>query len=126
MVDWLQAAATTAVQRGEFVVVETGGWEVVPWPYALAIVMRNEHGDWTTSIEAEPAPHAPLWREPDPDQRAATMKAGTTADSLSVVGLLLAQAVASWSDSPFDLVLTFGPAPDGPWRVTAVEEGPGS
>jgi hypothetical protein len=33
------------------------------------------------------------------------------------LGGLLAEAASTWAPSPFDVVLTFGKEPDGPWTL---------
>ena len=74
-VEYLGVAVVDAVRRGEFVVVETGGWDAVPSPYAMTITTRLEDGTWLSQIEAQPAPRSPSWPEPSADQPGSTLSA---------------------------------------------------
>src|SRR5205823_1834569 len=58
-----QAAAADAIARGEFLVVEPGGWTPKAERYALAGATRTP-GEWLLRVEAAPAPRAPSWPEP--------------------------------------------------------------
>ncbi|HVM53773.1 MAG TPA: hypothetical protein VM262_11295 [Acidimicrobiales bacterium] len=113
--DVIGAAVASAVARGEFVVVEPGGWEPGSEPYALAIVVPGDDGAPVSHVEAVPTPAGDLW----PAEVRGPLRAPATASSVSVTGLLLGQAVAAWARSPFNVVLTFGTNPHGPIDVPA-------
>lgn len=95
-----------AAQRGELVVVERGGWEVVRRPYVLASVLVDGDGGETSYVEALPAPTGDPWPPPLPNG-SASLSAPASRETLSVAGILAAQAVSFWAGSPLDVVLTF-------------------
>ena len=43
------------------------------------------------------------------------MTAPASRATVLAAGRLMADAVAEWAASPFDVVITFGPYPDGRW-----------
>ena len=112
--DVLQDAAAHAIARGEYVVVEPGGWDTSPEPYAQAGA-RQTNGEWSVYVEALPSPRAPSWPEPLEDQPGLGVAAPAEPDTFEALGSLLSDAVAPWAVSPLDVVLTFGKQPDGPW-----------
>jgi hypothetical protein len=109
--EWLNDVIALAFGRGEFVIAETGGWDAIPDPYALAVPMKRPDG-WRVHLEASPWPTSEYWSKPKPDQEAAVMTAPFP-DGMSVAGLLLVQAIGMWARNPLDIVLGFGRAPDG-------------
>ena len=115
--DWWRDAFQRATVRGEFVVVEPGGWEKGSEPYALALARTGDDGAWQSLLEAAPAPTGSLW--PPSSGPGSTIHAPISAPNLAVSGLLLADAVRSWAASPFDTVITYGRNPDGPLSVSA-------
>ena len=52
------------IARGEYIVVEPGGWEPTGEIYAVAGARRTPGGEWFLYVEAAPAPRAPSWPEP--------------------------------------------------------------
>jgi hypothetical protein len=115
---WLTDAVVAAVGRGEFIVVEKGGWEAIPEPYAFACASRGPEGQWLSHIEAAPLPATPSWKAAysgPTDARGATITAPATDEAFTVAGIFLAEAVSTWAHSPFEVVLTFGASPSGPW-----------
>lgn len=117
LAEFLSAVVLAAASRGEFVVVEHGGWEPPPTPYALAIVAHDDAGGWVVHLEVSPPPGASSsWPPPsDPAQDGQTVTAPATAETLAVAGTLLTDAVSTWAESPLHVALTFGSAPNGPW-----------
>jgi|tagenome__1003787_1003787.scaffolds.fasta_scaffold20987407_7 hypothetical protein len=109
-----QDAAVAAIARGEFLVLEPGGWESTTEPYARAGARRVED-EWTLYAEALPSPTASSWPEPRPGQAGWGVAAPAEPETLAALGGLLTDAVAAWAKSPFDVALTFGKSPDGPW-----------
>ena len=117
LAEFLSAVLLAASSRGEFVVVEHGGWEPPPTPYALALVAHDHAGGWVVHLEVSPLPSpSSLWPPPsDPAQDGQTVTAAASAEMLAVAGTLLTDAVSTWAESPLHVGLTFGSAPDGPW-----------
>jgi hypothetical protein len=109
-----QDAAAAALQRGEYLVVETGGWEIEHEPFAIAGA-RKARGKWQVYVEAVPAPLAPSWPPPIPGKVGRGICAPAEPETLAALGPLLADATSSWARSPLDVVLTFGKQADGPW-----------
>jgi hypothetical protein len=109
-----QDAAAAAIQRGEYLVIETGGWEIESEPFAVAGA-RKARGKWQVYVEAVPAPRAPSWPPPIEDRVGRGISAPAEAETLAALGALIADATATWAVSPLDVVLTFGKQPDGPW-----------
>jgi hypothetical protein len=107
---WLGTVIVSAVERREFVVVERGGWEDTAEPRVLAGVLSAEDGEAVACIEAVPAPTTPPWAT-EGDTAGGSISASANAESLSVAGILAAQAVALWVRSPLEVVLTFAVAP---------------
>ena len=116
-----QAAAADAIARGEFLVVEPGGWTEEAERYALAGATRTP-GEWLLRVEAAPAPRAPSWPEPPEGQAGWGVAAPAEPAALAALGSLLADAVSMWAMSPLDVALTFGAQPDGPWPPVEVPE----
>jgi hypothetical protein len=114
VVEVFQDAAADAVARGEYIVLERGGWDAKSDNYALAGATRTP-GEWLLRVEAVPAPRAPSWPEPPMGLEGWGVAAPAEPASLATLGALLADAVAMWASSPLDIVLTFGKQADGPW-----------
>jgi hypothetical protein len=110
----LQAAAAAAIERGEFLVVEPGGWDTTTEPYVRAGARRIED-EWTLYAEALPSPTASSWPEPREGHAGWGLSAPAEPDTLAALGGLLADAAQAWARTPFDMMLTFGKSPDGPW-----------
>jgi hypothetical protein len=113
---WLNEVTFEAALRGEFVVVERGGWTHCPHPYALFLCHRSR-GQWVSVLETAPAPqwNLPPWMPPSSDPRGHTVTAPATSGTLRKAGSGLAAAILEWARSPADVALTFATAPDGPW-----------
>lgn len=112
---WLSAAALSAAQRGDFLVVETGGWDHQPHPYALFACI-NPNGTWLSHIEVAPAPtrgDQPWPARPDNPDRA-TLTAPANHETVTAAGPVLAPAIWEWAPTPLGLAVTYGPHPDGP------------
>ncbi len=109
--EWWRDAFQNAAARGEFVVVEPGGWEQGSVPYALALAHRGEDGAWESVLEAAPAPSSGMW--PESGGPGSTIRAPMSPATLGVSGMLIADAVQAWTATPFDTVITYGASPDG-------------
>ncbi|WP_344133747.1 LEM-3-like GIY-YIG domain-containing protein [Pedococcus bigeumensis] len=121
-VDWLGQVALSCAERGDFMVVEFGGWEHQPHPYAL-FTHRTVDGQALSHLEVAPAPiagHEP-WPTPPKSPEGATLTAPASRGNVLVVGAILGPAINEWASSPLDLAVTFGISPDGPADLT---EGP--
>lgn len=112
---WLGEAALASARRGEFLVVELGGWEHHPHPYAL-FVCTGRDGAWRSHLEVAPAPvqGRPPWPEPPPDPAGATLTGPADTGTIAAAGLALTAALAEWPCTPLDLAVTYGAGPDGP------------
>jgi hypothetical protein len=107
-----------AVRRGEFVAIETGGWEIPDAPYVLMLAMHDEGPNWQSDVETAPVPRdVPLWRDQlqPPEDKAQVMRAPANIDNFKAAPHLARLAVEHWNLSPLELGLSFGPAPAGPW-----------
>jgi hypothetical protein len=119
--EWLGKAAAAASVRGEFLVVEPGGWESSENLFALFVVAQDEEtGTLLSHVESVPAPRSGMapWDNVRSGLPGATISAPASADTIGVVGIALTIAASEWSQSPWDLVLTYGRAPAGPvsWK----------
>ena len=110
---WLCSVVTEAAARGEFVVVDRGGWEPGTEPYALFCVIAQSDGSLTSHLEAAPPPASSMW--PPPTGSGSSLDAPARMDTVSVAGILLASAASTWAGTPLDVVLTFGASPTGPF-----------
>jgi hypothetical protein len=117
---WLGTAALSAARRGEFLVVENGGWDHQPHPYALFMCMKRDEIR-VSHLEVSPAPNRSslLWPSPPANPAGASATAQATEPIVAVAGHALASAAAEWAHSPLDLAVTYGPSPDGPVILTA-------
>jgi len=108
---WLADVLEAAAERGDYVVLEHGGYEFPQEPFALAICVPAEGGGAISSVEAAPAPRRPPWPAPAADARAATLSAPATRDVIRGAAVFLVAAVADWSVSPWTIGVTFGRVP---------------
>jgi hypothetical protein len=116
---WLGTAALSAARRGEFLVVENGGWDHQPHPYAMFMCIKRDEV-WVSNLEVSPAPNRStlLWPSPPADPAGATATAPATEPAVAAAGRALASAISEWASSPLDLAVTYGPNPDGPVILT--------
>lgn len=121
---WLGHALLAAASRGEFLVVETGGWDAVNEPYVLLGVFPGPAGAWLSQVEAVPAPADPPWPAPVEGRPGSTVSAPASRETVSVAGFLAIQAIGIWAATPFDVVLTFGRHPIGAWPLEGSATGP--
>ena len=116
---WLGGVVLDAAGRGEYVVVETGGWDAVNEPYVLLGVFPGQAEKWFSRVEAAPAPTGLPWTAPADGRIGSSVSALATPETVSVAGLLAIQAIGMWARTPLDVVVTFGHHPDGPWGPEA-------
>jgi hypothetical protein len=115
--DWLGRVVASAAQRGEFVAVETGGWDVPMNPYVLMLLRpaanRPTESGWQVVIETNPVPlDAPVWRDQQPvDGDGQTLVSPADDNTIQVAGHLAGFAFSTWSVPVLRLGLSFGPNP---------------
>lgn len=109
---WLGEVVLASVRRGEFVAVESGGWDVPVRPVVLMMV-RTDGREWHSVVETSPVPvGAPVWRDQQPVEGDTQVLASPATDqTVRASGLLTRFAVATWGVHPFRLGLSFGPNP---------------
>jgi hypothetical protein len=109
---WIGDVVLAAGQRGEYVAIETGGWNVPVTPVVL-IMLRTDGREWHSVVETSPVPHgAPVWRDQQPVDGDTQLLASPATDrTMRAAGLLTRFAVATWPMHPFQLGLSFGPNP---------------
>jgi hypothetical protein len=109
---WLGEVVLGSVRRGEFVAVETGGWQVPMTPVVL-MMLRTDGQEWHSVVETSPVPvGAPVWRDKQPvDGNTQVLASPATDQTVRASGLLTRFAVATWGMHPFQLGLSFGPNP---------------
>lgn len=105
----LSQAIRHCISRGEFLVVERGGWDGPQEPYCLFIAVE-EDGQWVNVIETVPQPGssgvwAPHCR---PGEAGTTLRAPMTQETIDMAPLVMIEAIATWGLQPWDLVLVFG------------------
>jgi hypothetical protein len=116
---WVGHLLLDAASRGEYLVVETGTWDSVPEPYVLMGVFPGPSRAWIGHVEAKPTPAFPPWTMPGEIGPSTPVSAPANLETVGVAGLLAIQAVGMWARTPFDVVLTFGISPGGPWSPEA-------
>ena len=121
---WLRDVTVAAASRGAFVVLERGGWQHQPHPYAFFGCFRQE-GEWLSYVEAAPAPiraGAP-WPTPPRDPHRWTLQAPAGPRTIRAAALAMSRAVQEWTAHPLDLGVTFGASPAGA-HVVVEDSGP--
>src|SRR5487761_2181843 len=114
--EWLSSVVVDAAMRGEFVVIELGGWEHRPDPYALAAVMRPDDGEWISNVETSPVPSwSDFWPPAEEGLEGQTVTAPASRETVEAASILLVEAVRGWAGTPYRVAVTFGIAPWGPW-----------
>ena len=109
LTDILIAAST----RSEFIVVERNTPEFSDEPYAMAIVMTDKVPPFI-HLECSPRPDgATLWPPGDVPE-GQSISAPLQRRSLVVAGSMIADAVRTWSDSVYDVAVTFGTVAQSP------------
>lgn len=118
--DWLRVVVPAAVERGEFVVIERGGWDHEAEPFAFAMCAPGESG-WKAHVEAVPPPPGESSWPPkvSADQPGQTVSAPATPENVRAAAILLVDAIVGWAKSPLDVAVTFGTSPHGPFSPSA-------
>lgn len=109
---WIGRLAVAAAARGEYLTVETGGYEYPAEPYVL-IMVRPDGSEWFSTVETAPVPVGALsWRDRQPvADKGQTLGSPATEDNIAVSGLLSLFATQTWSVPATRLGLSFGPNP---------------
>lgn len=108
--EFLSTAAVSAVERGEYWVVELGGWDAPDEPYCFFGVVDDE-GERVSVIEAAPVPRGTgVWPEvPDDGRPGTSVSSPVTEDTVEAAGIFATTAVEAWGVAPWDVAVTFGP-----------------
>lgn len=119
--DRLTEVCLATVERGEVLLLERGGQEHQPWPYALLAVARSPDGSWVSHVETSPAPTPELrgWDQAARGRNAdgtdgASLSAPATFETARMAAFLLTAAATQWAATPLDLAITYASAPSGP------------
>lgn len=115
---WIGAIALAAARRGEFLAVETGGWQIPFNPYVLMMAALAPDDAWYSHVETGPIPTgAPIWRDQrsDADATSQVLRGPARTDTIAAAGHLASYAISTWRIHPLELGLSFGPSPFGPW-----------
>ncbi|MFC9787426.1 hypothetical protein [Rhodococcus sp. NPDC127528] len=107
--DFLSAAAVSAAERGEYCVVELGGWDAPAEPYCFFGVV-DDGGERVSVIEAAPVPRGTgVWPEvPDDGRPGTSVSSPASAETVAAAGIFATTAVEAWGVAPWDVALTFG------------------
>jgi hypothetical protein len=116
--DELQTLVATAVegalQRGEYVVLERGGWDAPAEPYCLWIALSEEDGPVSVVETAPPPARSELWAEHIREGVAGvSLRAPLTPEAFPAVPVFMVEAIRGWGEQPWDIALTFGRPPQG-------------
>ena len=103
---WLTDVFVAASTRSEFIVVEMNTAEFSDEPYALAIVM-TDNDPAIIHLECNPRPDGAAMWPPGVVPEGQTISAPLERHSLDVAGLVIADAVRTWSESAYDVAVTF-------------------
>lgn len=110
---WLTEVHMSAAARSEFIVVELGGWDFRDEPYALAFAATDEDPP-TNHIESNPRPDGSALWPPGHDPEGQSISAPIDPDTLASTGMLLADAIRTWTSSPLDVAITFATSGHSP------------
>lgn len=107
--EFLGAVAVDVPRRGEFAVVELGGWDAPHEPYVFVTVLDGP-GAPRAIVEAAPVPRdTGVWPDDVPtDQEGITIEAPALPDTLAAAGVLATAAVRTWDIAPWDVAITYG------------------
>lgn len=103
---WLTNVLVAASTRSEFIVVEMNTPEFSDEPYALAIVMTDNDPS-IIHLECNPCPDGATMWPPGDVPEGQTISAPLERHSLDIAGLVIADAVRTWSESAYDVAVTF-------------------
>ncbi|MEP9395383.1 hypothetical protein ABLE94_24440 [Gordonia sp. VNK1] len=105
LADLISRGAIGAIQRGEILVVEQGGWESQPRYCLLAAMGANERIEMV--IETAPAPGTSRMWPPAVSGSGQTIRAPFSDDTVGVSGRLAVEAISEWGCAPWDLTFTY-------------------
>ena len=131
-VEHLAEVCVDTAERGEVLLLERGGVDHEPWPYALLAVTQHGDGSFVSHLETSPAPSmdTPGWEQAargrnDDGTDGASMSAPATFETVRGAGFLLAVAAATWAATPLDLAVTYTAAPSGALWSSETKRGRG-
>lgn len=110
--EFLAEVSLSAAQRGEFWVLELGGWDSPQDPYCFAAVMAGPESA-VSVVETSPVPRGTgVWPDDVPaDQSGTSVSGPATEDSVRTASIFAAAAASQWNVQPWDLAVTFGRLP---------------
>ncbi|MDJ0393590.1 hypothetical protein QMK17_09630 [Rhodococcus sp. G-MC3] len=110
--EFLSDVSMAAAQRGEFWVLELGGWDSPQIPYCFAAVMTSPESA-VSVVETSPVPRGTgVWPDDVPQDQTGTSVSGpATEDSVAAASIFAAAAASLWNVQPWDLAITFGQLP---------------
>ncbi|MGQ0465436.1 MAG: hypothetical protein ACT4QG_08955 [Sporichthyaceae bacterium] len=111
----LGRAVQHAVESGEYLLVELGGWDVPEEPFCLFVLGTDDKGP-VSILEAAPQPldSEPWAQHAVAGEAGVTLRAPANPRTLDIVPMLIMEAVSTWGKDPWDLALTFGERPPAP------------
>jgi hypothetical protein len=110
---WLTNVFVAASTRSEFIVVEMNTPEFSDEPYALAIVLTDNEPA-IIHLECNPRPDGATMWPPGDVPEGQTISAPLERHSLDIAGPMIADAVRTWSESAYDVAITFCPIDQRP------------
>lgn len=104
----LASVALSAAGRGEFWLMELGGWDAPAQPHCLfAVITEDDTAD--AVMEASPAPaDTGVWPEVPSDQPGVSVAAPASQDTIEAAGIFAVAAIQTWNVHPWDVGITFG------------------
>jgi hypothetical protein len=116
---WLTDVFIAASTRSEFIAIEMHTPDLPAEPYALALAM-TEDDPGIIHLESSTRPVGAVMWPPGEDPEGQTISAPLGGQNLDVVGPILADAVRTWSDSAYDVAVTFCPVNQRPLVIAEV------
>lgn len=116
---WLTDVFVAASTRSEFIVVEMNTPDFSDEPYALAVVMTGEEPPFI-HLECNPRPDGATMWPPGDVPEGQTISAPLEREALGIAGSIIADAVRTWSDSPYDVAITFCSIDQSPLDLDAL------
>lgn len=103
---WLTDVFVAASTRSEYIVVEMNTPEFSNEPYALAVVLTDKD-PVIIHLESNPRPDGATMWPPGAVPKGQTISAPLDRPGLDLAGPILADAIRTWSESPYDVAVTF-------------------
>lgn len=103
---WLTRVFVTASTRPECIVVEMNTPEFSDEPYALAIV-TTDNDPPMIHLECNPRPDGAVMWPPGDVPEGQTISTPLNRERLGIAGLILVEAIRTWSESVYDVAIRF-------------------